>query len=102
MMSSIHNIMYNKKLKGQEYQKYDNYNAIEVGYTDDIPSDYSGLMGVPITFIDKYNPDQFEIIGMDYEVKDGLIDEVIRKGWDGKLDRAYLNGKRMYARILIK
>ena len=45
------------------YHKYDNYDAIEVGKTSDIPEDYFGIMGVPITFLDKYNPDQFEIIG---------------------------------------
>lgn len=52
-----------KDIKGKEYTKYDNYNAIEVPYTDAIPSDYDGIMGVPITFLDKYNPDQFEILG---------------------------------------
>lgn len=102
LMTMADNIKFNKKLKGEEYQKYDNYDAIESPTVNAIPSDYNGIMGVPITFLDKYNPDQFDIIGMDYEVKDGLIDEIIRKGWDGKLDRAYLNGKRMYARILIK
>ena len=47
-----------------EYPAYDNYDAIEVSKTQDIPYDYSGVMGVPITFLDKYNPKQFEIIGM--------------------------------------
>lgn len=45
------------------YERYDNYDAIEVPFTDAIPSDYDGVMGVPITFLDKYNPDQFEIVG---------------------------------------
>lgn len=58
------NIKFNKKLRGREYQRYDNYDAIEVPYTDAIPSDYSEVMGVPITFLDKYNPDQFQIVGM--------------------------------------
>ena len=53
-----------KSIKGQEYARYDNYDAIEVPYTDAIPSDYDGLMGVPITFLDKYNPEQFEILGL--------------------------------------
>ena len=48
----------------EEYPTYDNYDAIEVGKTADIPYDYPYAIGVPITFIDKYNPDQFEIIGM--------------------------------------
>lgn len=52
-----------KNVKGKEYKKYDNYDAIEVPFTDAIPSDYDGVMGVPITFLDKYNPAQFEILG---------------------------------------
>ncbi len=53
-----------KEIKGKaEYDRYDNYDAIEVPFTDAIPSDYDGIMGVPITFLDKYNPDQFEIVG---------------------------------------
>ena len=47
----------------EEYPRYENYDAIEVGKTTDIPFDYPGIMGVPITFLDKYNPEQFEIIG---------------------------------------
>lgn len=53
-----------KKYTPDEYPKYDNYDAIEVSQTKDIPLDYEGAMGVPITFLDKYNPDQFEILGM--------------------------------------
>jgi hypothetical protein len=64
LMSESDNIKFNKKLKGNSYQKYDNYDAIEVSFTDAIPSDYPGMMGVPITFLDKYNPDQFDIVGM--------------------------------------
>ena len=61
-----------KKYIPEEYPKYDNYDAIEVGKTADIPEDYYGIMGVPITFLDKYNPDQFEIIGCaDYTGKYG-------------------------------
>ena len=52
-----------KTYTAEEYPTYDNYDAIEVGKTKDIPMDYDGTMGVPITFLDKYNPDQFEIIG---------------------------------------
>ena len=65
LMSMADNLKFNKKLKGQtEYYHYDNYNAIEVPYTELIPSDYEGIMGVPISFIDKYCPEQFEIVGM--------------------------------------
>jgi hypothetical protein len=54
-----------KELRGKtEYQKYDNYDAIEVPFTDAIPSDYDGAMGVPISFLDKYCPEQFEILGI--------------------------------------
>ena len=65
LMSADDNKKFSKhaEIKGTGYQKYDNFDAIEVPYTDAIPSDYPGMMGVPITFLDKYNPDQFEIIG---------------------------------------
>lgn len=59
-------------------------------------------MGVPITFLDKYNPDQFEIVGSDYEVKQGLHPHLLKGKWDGKVDRGYIGGKRMFARILIR
>ena len=64
LMTKADNIKFNKKLKGKEYQKYDNYDAIEVPYTDAIPSDYDEVMGVPISFLDKYCPEQFEILGI--------------------------------------
>jgi len=65
LMSMADNLRYNKKLKGKAaYDQYDNYDAIEVPFTDAIPSDYDGVMGVPITFLDKYNPEQFEILGI--------------------------------------
>lgn len=70
-----------------EYPKYDNYNAIEVSKTANIPMDYDGAMGVPITFLDKYNPEQFEIIKF-------------RKGDDDR--DLSVNGKCPYFRILIK
>ena len=59
-------------------------------------------MGVPITFLVKYNPDQFEIVGIDYDVKTGILSHLIRPDWKDKLDRGYINGKRMYARIIIR
>lgn len=91
-----------KKYNAEEYPNYDNYNAINVSKTKEIPMDYDGVMGVPITFLNKYNPNQFEIVGSDYEVRQGLLPHLIREGWKGKVDRGYLNGKRMYARLLIK
>ena len=66
LMTMEDNIKFSKhkELRGSEYQKYDNYDAIEVPFTDAIPSDYKGIMGVPISFLDKYSPEQFEIVGM--------------------------------------
>lgn len=71
LMTMEDNLKYNKKLIKKldekydirEYPKYDNYDAIEVPFSTAIPSDYKGIMGVPITFLDKYNPEQFEILG---------------------------------------
>lgn len=71
-----HNLKYNKKLRKKfeesygklEYPHYDNYDAIEVPFTECIPSDYEAAMGVPITFLNKWNPDQFEIVGPDFEL----------------------------------
>ncbi len=76
-----------KNYNPEEYPKYDNYDAINVNETADIPVDYNGVMGVPITFLDKYNPDQFEIIKF-------------RKGDDNK--DLSVNGVCPYFRILIK
>jgi len=66
LMTMEDNIKFSKRkeVRGQAYQQYDNYDAIEVPYTDAIPSDYDGIMGVPISFLDKYSPEQFEIVGM--------------------------------------
>ena len=76
-----------KKYAPEEYPKYDNYDAINVNVTNDIPCDYAGAIGVPITFLDKYNPEQFEIIKF-------------RKGNDDK--DLTVNGKSPYFRILIR
>lgn len=66
LMTMEDNRRFNKKLKKKatSYEKYDNYEAIEVPYTDAIPSDYEGMMAVPISFLDKYNPEQFQILGI--------------------------------------
>lgn len=67
LMTMKENFKYSKhkEIKGKiKYDKYDNYDAIEVPFTGAIPSDYKGVMGVPISFLDKYNPDQFEIVGL--------------------------------------
>ena len=76
-----------KNYNPEEYPKYDNYDAINVDKSSEIPCDYDGVMGVPITFLDKYNPEQFEIVKF-------------RKGDDGK--DLSVNGKCPYFRILIR
>ena len=77
----------------EEYPHYDNYDAININKTVDIPCDYDGVMGVPITFLDKYNPEQFEIIGLDRYT---IPREFLVGG------RAAINGKPTYARILVR
>ena len=82
-----------KRYSPEEYPRYDNYDAIEVSQVRDIPMDYDGAMGVPITFLDKYNPNQFEIVGMD---------RPLMKDLTGRSIRFHLNGDEKYARILIR
>ena len=84
-----------------EYPFYDNYDAIEVSRVDDIPCDYNGFMGVPITFLDKYNPEQFEIIGATEKDATEVVTELRISGFP-KYDRPYIKGVRKYARILIR
>ena len=81
---------YNRK----EYPKYDNYDAIEVAKTADIPMDYDGVMGVPVTFLDRYNPEQFEILGCNRGV------EQDPNGIYGR--GSYLNGKETFKRLFIR
>jgi len=69
LMTMDDNMRFNKKLKGEPYQHFANYDAIEVPFTDAIPSDCDGEMGVPISFLDKYDPDQFEIIGESLQLR---------------------------------
>ncbi|MBU6430983.1 MAG: adenine-specific methyltransferase EcoRI family protein [Patescibacteria group bacterium] len=83
-----------KKYTSQEYPKYDNYDAIEVSKVFEIPMDYEEVMGVPITFLDKYNPEQFEIIGSNRGVDQDP------KGVYGR--GSHLNGKETFKRLFIK
>ena len=85
----------------EEYPQYDNYNAVEVGKVEDIPYDYDKAMGVPITFLDKYNPDQFEIIGATENEATECVKDLRIPGFV-KYDRPYIKGIRKYARILIR
>lgn len=84
----------------EKYPKYANYNVIEVSKIAGIPQDYDGVMGVPITFMDKYNPEQFEIIGMAEDNGKGLSGESAE--WDGLNPHCIINGKAMYKRIFIR
>jgi hypothetical protein len=84
-----------------EYPHYDNYNAINVDKTKGIPKDYQGFIGVPITFLDKYNPEQFEILGMSASA--GYNEDVVGIPFLGNKDaRPLINGKNTYARVFIK
>lgn len=99
-----------KKYAGHEdeYPKYDNYDAIEVSRVVNIPLDYAGEMGVPISFLDKYNPDQFEIIGhfnasRDHDPMYGYVQSDYAETEDGKYyNGPVLNRRRLYARIIIR
>lgn len=81
-----------KKYNTEQYPKYDNYDAIEVSKTKDIPMDYEGIMGVPITFLNKYCPEQFEIVGQ----------MMTTKVTEFNFGYPYINGKKKFARLLIK
>ena len=82
------NLILYKSYNPEDYPKYDNYDAINVDKTSDIPFDYDGAMGVPITFMNKYCPEQFEILG--------TSTDSMPKG------APYINGKRIYERIIIR
>lgn len=99
LMTMADNIKFSKhkEVRGKKYEHYDNFDAMEVGFTDAIPSDYPELMGVPITFLDKYNPDQFEIVGSSegdypatkkYSKKERVVDGVRKKSNTGTLSGA--------------
>lgn len=106
-----------KKYTEAEYPHYDNYDAIEVSKSSDIPMDYDGVMGVPITFMDKFNPKQFEIVGMcenmdlyglktriytAQECRDRYFELFGKKGTYDLNAAGVVNGKKVYQRILLK
>ena len=82
------------------YPKYDNYDAIEVSKVKDIPEDYWGVMGVPITFMDKYNPDQFDIVGCSESEGRGFSNGL----WDpaSKTAQPIINGHKVYKRLFVR
>ena len=89
-----------KKYSPEEYPDYDNYDVINVDKVADIPCNYDGVMGVPITYLDKHNPDQFEIIGATESEGKGFSFGL----WDAssKVSQPMVNGKRVYKRIFIR
>jgi len=102
LMSMEDNIKFSKhkEVKGAKYRTYDNYDAIEVPFTDAIPSDHHGVMGVPITFLTKYSPEQFEILGMAASSYDETMVGIPFRG--EKDGRPIVEGKNTYARIFIR
>ena len=131
LMTMEENIMYSKhkEVRGVGYIRYDNYDAIEIPFTDAIPDNYDGFMGVPISFLDKFCPDQFDIIGITesegkgasngiYNNQQSVKQPVISIGGGAgsinvslsdlrihgcqKYDRPYIGGKRLYSRLIIR
>ena len=96
-----------KTYDAEEYLKYDNYDAINVNKTKEIPCDFDGAMGVPITFMNKYNPEQFEILGIFDDKREKS--EAFIQGAPTYVDEQHkkyvgpvINGKALYTRILIR
>ncbi len=111
LMSMHDNLRFHKKIKEQKsYFEYDNYDAIEIPFTDSIPSDFDGMMAVPISFLDKYNPEQFEILGITqrnddpYKTKQYTTSEYPNANDLNARGVIIIDGKpkSMYARVLIK
>ncbi len=102
LMTTEDNLKFSKhkELRGKKsYDRYDNYEAIEVPFTDAIPSDHDGVMGVPISFLDKYCPEQFEIIGAS---DNGAVDEKYKLPHFKKHNEPYVRGNKQFKRIFIK
>jgi hypothetical protein len=101
LMTMADNKKFNKQIQKNEnsYQKYDNYDAIEVPFTNAIPSDYDGVMGVPISFLDKYSPEQFEIVG---GTANGQVPDKFKIGNFNAYNNPISNDKKIYQRILVR
>ena len=91
-------VNFNKTYSPNKYPKYDNYDAINIDRISDIPTDYYGVMGGPITYIDKHCPEQFEIVGMSTHNSENMDGGY----WIGGKSCATINGREVYKRILIK
>lgn len=105
LMTTADNIKFSKhnNVKSVGYQKYDNYDAIEIPFTDAIPSDHKGIMGVPISFLSKYNPDQFEILGSRRWAKSRDLIAVYCGDKTAETDfKTLIDSRETYDRIFIK
>ena len=107
LMSMKDNLRFgrHKEIRQDGYQHYVNYDAIEVPYSDAIPDDYEGAMGVPISFLDKYCPEQFEIIGHSLQLADmSIIKKRLGKAGGGPRFYIEKDGElvRLYERIIIR
>lgn len=89
-----------KTYSPDEYPKYDNYDAINISKVVEIPIDYDGVMGVPITFLTKYNPEQFEIVGATESEGKGFSEGLWHS--ESGVAQATINGKKVYKRLFIK
>jgi hypothetical protein len=88
-----------KFVTNKPFDKYDNYDAIEVSLVKNIPSDHKGVMGVPVSFLDKYSPEQFGILGAS---DNGAVDDKYKLPHFKKHNEPYVNGQKQYKRIFIK
>ena len=105
LMTEEENLKFSKhkEVRGSSYSRYDNYDAIEVPFTDAIPSDYDKVMGVPISFLDKYSPDQFEILGSQRWNKSPILSTIYRGTKTAETDmKTLINGKETYDRVFIR
>ena len=111
LMTMADNLKFNKKMNSKTaYDRYDNYDAIEVPFTNAIPSDYNGVMAVPISFLDKYSPEQFQVLGVTqrnddpYKIKQYTTAEYPNANDLNARGVIIVEGKpkAMYARVLIK
>ena len=103
LMTMADNLKFSKRkeIRGKAgYDRYDNYDAIEVPFTEAIPSDYEGVMGVPISFLDKYCPEQFEIVGATESEGKGFSEGL----WDetSGVAQPMVGGARIYKRIFLR
>jgi hypothetical protein len=108
-MTESENIKFSKhkEVKNLGYRKFVNFDAIEVPFTDAIPSDYEELMGVPISFLDKYSPEQFEILGSSSELARPMAQiaekgSYVQGGPSFYLDNGDGTYSRVYNRIVIR